>query len=77
MLINICTWLLDISAKCVVLFPGEAHMSNICSLGCALTTHPVMIDGRFCNTKCPLGYIDSFITGSLDDGSKVSIAIPL
>ena len=69
--IYVYTSLLDISAKWVVLFPGAAHMSRIYSKGLASTTHPTTIDGRFCNKTCPLGYIDSFITGNLDAGSNV------
>lgn len=67
----------DISAKCVVLFPGEAHISRTCSCGCASTTQPHTIDGRFCRTTTPLGHSVSLTIGSLDAGSRVWTPIPL
>lgn len=75
--VGILTWLLLISAKCVVLFPGAAHISRISSVGLAFTTHPQTIEGRFCNSISPFGYNVSFTTGSLDAGSSVWMAIPL
>lgn len=62
-------------AICVVLLPGDAHMSNTLRLfSFTSSACPVTTDGKFCNIPYLLGNINEGIPVI---GSVISTAIPL
>lgn len=65
------------AAMCVVLCPGEAHISKTISFGQGFNVLTQITDGKFCKRAEPSGKKSLLKTGQPERFSSTSTATPL